>query len=116
VDADGAAVREPEGRADDGLLDGALPQGALSRGFASGTDGGLIVLPNSVTNSNRELIANLAARYRMPAIYAYRSYVTTGGLASYGIEPTAPFRDAAGYVNRILKGAMPADLPVHRSK
>jgi putative ABC transport system substrate-binding protein len=80
--------------------------------FASATDGGLIVLPNSVTNSNRELIANLAARYRMPAIYAYRSYVTMGGLASYGIEPTAPFRDAAGYVNRILKGAMPADLPV----
>jgi putative tryptophan/tyrosine transport system substrate-binding protein len=80
--------------------------------FASGTDGGLIVLPNSVTNSNRELIANLAARYRMPAVYAYRSYVITGGLASYGIEASAPFRDAAGYVDRILKGEKPGDLPV----
>ena len=48
----------------------------------------------------------------MPAVYAYRSYVITGGLASYGIEASAPFRDAAGYVDRILKGEKPGDLPV----
>ena len=80
--------------------------------FASGTDGGLIVLPNSVTNANRELIANLAARHRLPSVYAYRSYIETGGLVSYGIEPTDPFRNAAIYVDRILKGEKPADLPV----
>jgi putative ABC transport system substrate-binding protein len=80
--------------------------------FSYGTDRGLTVLPNSVTNSNRELIASLAARHRLPAVYAYRSYIPSGGLVSYGIEPTDPFRNAAVYVDRILKGAKPADLPV----
>jgi putative ABC transport system substrate-binding protein len=80
--------------------------------FASGLDGGLIVVPNSVTNANRELITRLAARYRLPAIYAYRFYLESGGLASYGIESTESFRSAAGYVDRILKGAKPSDLSV----
>jgi len=80
--------------------------------FASGGDCGLIVLANSVTNSNREAIASLAARLRMPAIYAYRGYVDAGGLVSYGIEPTEPFRNAAVYVDRIFKGTKPAELPI----
>jgi putative ABC transport system substrate-binding protein len=87
----------------------------LERGikaFASGNDGGLIVLPNAVTNTNRELITGLAAQYRLPAIYAYRFYLEAGGLASYGIESTESFRSAAGYVDRILRGAKPSDLPV----
>jgi putative tryptophan/tyrosine transport system substrate-binding protein len=79
---------------------------------ASGTDGSLIVLANSITNSNRELVADVAIRHRLPSIYAYRSYIETGGLVSYGIEPTDPFRNAAIYVDRILKGEKPADLPV----
>jgi putative tryptophan/tyrosine transport system substrate-binding protein len=87
----------------------------LERGikaFASGIDGGLIVLPNAVTNANRELITGLAARYRLPAIYGYRFYLESGGLASYGVESTESFRSAAGYVDRILRGAKPGDLPV----
>jgi putative tryptophan/tyrosine transport system substrate-binding protein len=82
------------------------------KAFASGIDGGLIVLPNAVTNTNRELITNLAARGRLPAIYAYRFYLEAGGLASYGIESTESFRSAAGYVERLLRGAKASDLPV----
>jgi putative ABC transport system substrate-binding protein len=87
-------------------------------GLAGGPQAGLIVLPHSVTNSNRELIVGLAARHRLPAAYAYRFYIEAGGLVSYGIEQTEPFRSAAAfrsaavYVDRILKGAKAADLPV----
>jgi putative ABC transport system substrate-binding protein len=80
--------------------------------FASGGDRGLIVLPNSVTNSNRQAIASLAARLRLPAVYAYRAYVDAGGLVSYGIESTEVFRDAAVYVDRIFKSTKPAELPI----
>jgi len=80
--------------------------------FANGADGGLIVLPHSVTNSNRELIASMALRYRLPTICAYRFYIEAGGLISYGIDEIEPFRSAAVYVDRILRGAKPADLPV----
>ena len=80
--------------------------------FASGGDCGLIVLGNSVTNSNRQAIASLAGRLRLPAIYANRTYVDAGGLVSYGIEPTEPFRNAAVYVDRIFKGTKPAELPI----
>jgi putative tryptophan/tyrosine transport system substrate-binding protein len=59
-----------------------------------------------------DLIAALAARYRLPAVYPFRYYVTAGGLISYGPELLIPFRLAAGYVDRILKGEKPADLPV----
>jgi putative tryptophan/tyrosine transport system substrate-binding protein len=82
------------------------------KGFAPGTDGDLIVLPNAVTNANRELVADLAARNRLPAIYAYRFYLEAGGLASYGIESTESFRSAAGYVDHLLRGAKASDLPV----
>ena len=65
-----------------------------------------------MTNSNRQAIASAATRLRTPAIYAYRGYVDAGGLVSYGIEPTEPFRNAAVYVDRIFKGTKPAELPI----
>jgi putative tryptophan/tyrosine transport system substrate-binding protein len=61
---------------------------------------------------HRELIIALAARHRLPAIYAFRYFVTSGGLISYGPDPVDQFRRAASYVDRILKGEKPADLPV----
>jgi putative ABC transport system substrate-binding protein len=80
--------------------------------FASGSNGGLVVLPNPVTTVHRELIIALAAKHRLPAVYAYRVYVTSGGLASYGVDIRDLYRRAASYVDRILKGEKPADLPV----
>jgi len=61
---------------------------------------------------HRELIISLAARHRLPAVYPFRYYVTSGGLVSYGPDLVEPYRRAAGYVDRILKGEKPADLPV----
>jgi putative ABC transport system substrate-binding protein len=80
--------------------------------FARQTNGGLIVTGSPFTDIHRGLIISLAAKYRQPAIYAYRYYVTDGGLLSYGPETTEPYRRAAGYIDRILKGDKPADLPV----
>jgi putative ABC transport system substrate-binding protein len=71
-------------------------------------------LPDPFTNAHRDLIVRLAARYRLPAIYFVRSFVAAGGLVSYGIDVTDLFRRAAPYVDRILKGAKPADLPVQQ--
>jgi ABC-type uncharacterized transport system substrate-binding protein len=79
---------------------------------ANSADAGLIVLPHSVTNSNREFIASTALRYRLPTVCAYRFYIEAGALISYGIDEIEPFRSAAVYVDRILRGAKPADLPV----
>jgi putative tryptophan/tyrosine transport system substrate-binding protein len=61
---------------------------------------------------HRDLITMLAARHRLPTVYPSRFFVTAGGLISYGPDTTDPFRRAAGYVDRILKGEKPADLPV----
>jgi ABC-type uncharacterized transport system substrate-binding protein len=80
--------------------------------FAHGTKGGLIVLPGALAVVHRELIITLAARHRLPAIYPYHYFITSGGLMSYGPNPTGQFRQAAGYADRILKGEKPADLPV----
>ena len=80
--------------------------------FARGENGGLIVTGSALTVLHRELIITLAARHRLPAVYWNRFYVTGGGLISYGVDSIAPHRQAAGYVDRILKGAKPADLPV----
>jgi putative ABC transport system substrate-binding protein len=82
--------------------------------FAREPHGGLIVLPDVTTSTHRATIAALAARYRLPAIYANRPYVTSGGLVSYGVDPRIAYRGAASYVDRILKGAKPADLPVQQ--
>jgi len=75
-------------------------------------DSGLIVGVSSAALIHRERIAELAARHKLPAVYPYRFYVTAGGLISYGPDLTGLYRRAAGYVDRILKGAKPADLPV----
>jgi putative tryptophan/tyrosine transport system substrate-binding protein len=80
--------------------------------FAAEGNSGLIVSPNAVTFSNRDLIVTLAARLRLPAIYAFAFYPKSGGLISYGFDPVNHFQHGAGYVDRILRGAKPADLPV----
>jgi putative ABC transport system substrate-binding protein len=80
--------------------------------FAGEPNGGLIAASGSGVLLHRELIVALAARYRLPAVYAYRSHVVSGGLASYGPDSIDQFRRAAQYVDRILKGERPADLPV----
>jgi putative tryptophan/tyrosine transport system substrate-binding protein len=81
--------------------------------FARSANGGLILTPNAtVLSVHRNLIITLAARYKLPAIYPFRYMVTGGGLISYGPEIVDQFRRAAGYVDRILKGEKPADLPV----
>jgi putative tryptophan/tyrosine transport system substrate-binding protein len=80
--------------------------------FAHNSNGGLIVVANPITNTHRELIAALAARHRLPAVYQYRYFVTAGGLASYGPDVNDLFRRSASYVDRILKGEKAGDLPV----
>jgi putative ABC transport system substrate-binding protein len=85
--------------------------------FAAGPRGGLIVAPNVVTFANSDLIVALTARHRVPTIYPFAFYAKAGGLISYGFDAAEQFRQGAGYVDKILKGAKPADLPVqHPSK
>jgi putative ABC transport system substrate-binding protein len=89
--------------------------GEIERGvtaFARASSGGLIVTGNTLTIVHRELIIRLAARHRLPAVYNWRLFVNDGGLISYGPDSIDPFRRAAGYIDRILKGENPADLPV----
>src|SRR5262245_49483955 len=80
--------------------------------FASQSNGGLIVTQTGLTIRHRDLISTLAARYRLSAVYPLRYFVTSGGLISYGSDPIHQNRQAAGYVDRILRGEKPADLPV----
>ena len=80
--------------------------------FARSSDGGLIVTSGRSSQRHRDLIVTLAARHKLPAVYPERSFVAAGGLISYGPDYVDQFRRAAGYVDRILKGAKPADLPV----
>ncbi|MGA9125914.1 MAG: ABC transporter substrate-binding protein [Pseudolabrys sp.] len=80
--------------------------------FAAEPNGGLIVVPHAVTIEHRNVILELAAKYRLPALYPLRNFATSGGLISYGTNPIDPFRQGASYVDRILKGEKPADLPV----
>jgi putative tryptophan/tyrosine transport system substrate-binding protein len=89
--------------------------GEIERGlmaFARAPNGGLIVPSAGTAQDRRELIIALAARHKLPAIYAFRGFVAEGGLISYGIYQAESYRLAAGYVDRILKGEKPADLPV----
>jgi len=80
--------------------------------FAKQPNGGLIVTASAFTIIHRVLIITLAAKHELPAVYPYRFFVAGGGLISYGPDPRDQFRLAAGYVDRILKGEKPADLPV----
>ena len=82
--------------------------------FAARPNAGMIVLPSVMTEKQRELIATLAAKHRMPAVYAIRAFVESGGLAYYGADWVDLYRRAASYVDHILKGAEPADLPVQQ--
>ena len=84
------------------------------KAFAHEPNGGLIVLPSPIIHLHREAIAALAVRYRLPTAYAFRFYTASGGLLSYGIDPTEQARQAAGYVDRILKGEQPGDLPIQQ--
>ena len=83
-------------------------------GFARESNGGLIVLPSGPSIVHRRLIVALAAQRRLPAVYAYRQFVTAGGLISYGIDLADEYRQAASYVDRILRGEKPSDLPVQQ--
>ena len=80
--------------------------------FARSPSGGLIVTPSASGSVHHDLIIMLAARHKLPAVYAFRANVTGGGLISYGVDHVDQFRRAATYVDRILKGEKPADLPV----
>jgi putative ABC transport system substrate-binding protein len=94
----------------DGQDAGAIEHGITE--FGRSSNGGLIVPLSAAGGVNRELIISLAARHRLPAVYPTRSYIQRGGLMSYGPDPIDQFRRAASYVDRILKGEKPADLPV----
>jgi putative tryptophan/tyrosine transport system substrate-binding protein len=77
----------------------------------SGT-GGMVVTASALAGVHRDLLTMLSARYKLPSVYPFRSFVDAGGLASYGPNFIEPYRQAANYVDRILKGERPADLPV----
>jgi len=83
--------------------------------FARGSNGGLIVTPSGLAFVHRELIIALAAQYRLPAVYSSRIFAADGGLIAYAPDSIDPFRRAADYVDRILKGEKPADLPVQQA-
>ena len=93
---------------DEGEIEAAIA--ALAREPA----GGLVVAADVFTSAHRALIMRLAQHHRLPAVYAFRQYVAEGGLMSYGPDPVDIFRRSASYVDRILKGATPADLPVQQ--
>src|SRR5262245_41261273 len=83
--------------------------------FARAANSGLVVIGSALVGAHRHLIIALAAEHKLPAVYAERSYVKDGGLISYGPDYVDQYRRAAGYVDRILKGEKPADLPVQAS-
>src|SRR5262249_23708889 len=83
--------------------------------FAQQPNGALVVTPTAVTALHRDLIIALAARYRLPAVYPYRYFAISGGFISYGVDLAEHYRQADGYVDRILKGAKPGELPVQLS-
>jgi putative ABC transport system substrate-binding protein len=83
--------------------------------FAREPNGGVIVTASAPANVNRDLIISLVARHRLPAVYSARFWVAAGGLISYGVDAAALYRPAAGYVDRVLKGESPGNLPVQSS-
>jgi putative ABC transport system substrate-binding protein len=80
--------------------------------FAAGSNDGLVVIGSPLTAIHSDLIVALAAQYRLPAVYPFRYFATRGGLISYGPDSIEPYRRAAGYVDRILRGEKPTNLPV----
>jgi putative ABC transport system substrate-binding protein len=82
--------------------------------FAGESNGGLLVMPDPLTITHRDLIVALAARHRLPAAYPYRVFVASGGLLSYGTDRIDIYRRAAAYVDRVLKGAKAGDLPIQQ--
>ena len=80
--------------------------------LAREANGGLMVLPDIGMTNHREALIALAAHHRVPAVYPFRYFAASGGLMSYGTDMAEVFRRAAGYVDRILKGEKPADLPI----
>jgi putative ABC transport system substrate-binding protein len=82
--------------------------------FARVSNSGLIVTASALAQRHRDLIVTLAAQHKLPAVYFQRSFVDAGGLVSYGVDFVDQYRQAAGYVDRILKGEKPADLPVQQ--
>jgi len=90
----------------------------ITRAFAALTRtrvGGLIALPDAVTVAHQRLIVDLAVKHRLPGMYPFPSFVEEGGLMSYGANNVDLFRRSATYVDKILKGATPADLPVEQA-
>jgi len=83
--------------------------------FVQQPNGALVVLPSAMTILHRDLIIALTARHRLPTVYPYRFFASSGGFISYGVDLAEGYRQAAGYVDRILKGAKPEDLPVQLS-
>ncbi len=79
---------------------------------ASLPNGAMVVLPDSTTNVNSNLIITLAARHRLPAVYSNKFFVAAGGLMSYGVVATEQYQEAASYVDQILRGVKPSDLPI----
>jgi putative ABC transport system substrate-binding protein len=94
-----------------GVRDGAEIERAIVT-VANQADGGLIIVPDPILVPNRGLIIELAARHRLPAVYPFRYFATDGGLMSYGIDQIDQWRGAAMYVDRILRGEKPGELPV----
>ena len=93
-------------------LHGAEDIEAVMTGLGREANGGLILLPDTLTTRYNKLIVELAARHRLPAMYAFRLFVDTGGLMSYGPDLADQFRRAATYVDRIFRGTQPGDLPI----
>jgi ABC-type uncharacterized transport system substrate-binding protein len=94
-----------------GLRDAADIERVLTD-FAREPNGGLIVTPSPLTATKRDVIIATAAKLGLPAVYSFRFYVASGGLVSYGIDQLDTVREAASYVDRVLRGANPAELPV----
>jgi putative ABC transport system substrate-binding protein len=84
----------------------------VTNSLARSPNGGLVLLPDATSIKHRDLVVMLAARHRLPAVYAFRFFVAAGGLMSYGTDIIEQYRETASYVDRILRGANPADLPV----
>jgi putative ABC transport system substrate-binding protein len=93
------------------VLEAAGTERAVSA-FAQSPNSGLIIAVSAAALKHKDLIIKLATQYRLPVVYAYRIFVAHGGLMSYATEIIGQYKRAAGYVDRILKGEKPADLPV----